>query len=53
MGPAGAIILVGKDCERQICAMAAAGIKTVETPADLGSTLAAALSSGRSLDRPL
>jgi len=44
MGHAGAIISGGQGTAKdKYAAMAAAGIKTVETPADLGSTLAAAL----------
>jgi succinyl-CoA synthetase alpha subunit len=44
MGHAGAIISGGQGTAAdKYAAMAAAGIKTVETPADLGSTLAAAL----------
>jgi succinyl-CoA synthetase alpha subunit len=44
MGHAGAIISGGQGTAKdKYVAMAAAGIKTVETPADLGSTLAAAL----------
>jgi len=44
MGHAGAIIRGGQGTAKdKYAAMAAAGIRTVETPADLGSTLAAAL----------
>lgn len=44
MGHAGAIISGGQGTAKdKYAAMAAAGIKTVETPADLGSTLQAAL----------
>jgi succinyl-CoA synthetase alpha subunit len=44
MGHAGAIISGGQGTAKdKYAAMAAAGIKTVETPADLGSTLAAAI----------
>ena len=44
MGHAGAIISGGQGTAKdKYAAMQAAGIKTVETPADLGSTLAAAL----------
>ncbi len=44
MGHAGAIISGGQGTAKEkYAAMAAAGIHTVETPADLGSTLAAAL----------
>jgi len=44
MGHAGAIISGGQGTTKdKYAAMAAAGIRTVETPADLGSTLAAAL----------
>jgi succinyl-CoA synthetase alpha subunit len=44
MGHAGAIISGGQGTAKdKYAAMAAAGIRTVETPADLGSTLAAAL----------
>src|SRR5579863_5273881 len=44
MGHAGAIISGGQGTAKdKYAAMNAAGIKTVETPADLGSTLAAAL----------
>jgi succinyl-CoA synthetase alpha subunit len=44
MGHAGAIISGGQGtASEKYAAMAAAGIKTVETPADLGSTTAAAL----------
>jgi len=44
MGHAGAIISGGQGTAKdKYSAMAAAGIRTVETPADLGSTLAAAL----------
>jgi len=44
MGHAGAIISGGQGTARdKYAAMAAAGIRTVETPADLGSTVAAAL----------
>jgi len=44
MGHAGAIISGGQGTAKdKYVAMAAAGIRTVETPADLGSTLAAAL----------
>jgi len=44
MGHAGAIISGGQGTAKdKYAAMAAAGIKTVETPADLGSTLASAL----------
>ena len=44
MGHAGAIISGGHGTAKdKYAAMAAAGIKTVETPADLGSTLASAL----------
>ena len=44
MGHAGAIISGGQGTAAdKYAAMAAAGIKTVETPADLGSTLASAL----------
>src|SRR6266480_1509675 len=44
MGHAGAIISGGKGTAKdKYAAMNAAGIRTVETPADLGSTLAAAL----------
>jgi succinyl-CoA synthetase alpha subunit len=44
MGHAGAIISGGQGTAKdKYAAMAAAGIKTVETPADLGSALAAAL----------
>ena len=44
MGHAGAIITGGQGTAKdKYAAMAAAGIRTVETPADLGSTLAAAL----------
>jgi succinyl-CoA synthetase alpha subunit len=44
MGHAGAIISGGQGTAKdKYTAMAAAGIRTVETPADLGSTLAAAL----------
>jgi succinyl-CoA synthetase alpha subunit len=44
MGHAGAIISGGQGTAAdKYAAMAAAGIKTVETPADLGSTLAAAI----------
>ncbi len=46
MGHAGAIISGGQGTAKdKYAAMAAAGIRTVETPADLGSTLAAALKS--------
>ena len=41
MGHAGAIISGGRHRQRQIRAMSAAGIRTVETPAELGSTVAA------------
>jgi succinyl-CoA synthetase alpha subunit len=44
MGHAGAIISGGQGTAKdKYAAMVAAGIRTVETPADLGSTLAAAL----------
>jgi succinyl-CoA synthetase alpha subunit len=44
MGHAGAIISGGQGTAKdKYAAMAAAGIRTVESPADLGSTLAAAL----------
>ena len=44
MGHAGAIISGGQGTAKdKYAAMAAAGIRTVETPADLGSTLAATL----------
>ncbi|MGB9466933.1 MAG: succinate--CoA ligase subunit alpha [Candidatus Acidiferrum sp.] len=44
MGHAGAIITGGQGTAKdKYAAMAAAGIRTVETPADLGSTIAAAL----------
>ena len=44
MGHAGAIISGGQGTAKdKYAAMNAAGIRTVETPADLGSTLAAAL----------
>jgi succinyl-CoA synthetase alpha subunit len=44
MGHAGAIISGGQGTAKdKYAAMAAAGIRTVETPADLGATLAAAL----------
>jgi succinyl-CoA synthetase alpha subunit len=44
MGHAGAIISGGQGTAKdKYAAMQAAGIRTVETPADLGSTLAAAL----------
>ena len=44
MGHAGAIISGGQGTAKdKYAAMAAAGIRTVETPADLGSTLAASL----------
>jgi succinyl-CoA synthetase alpha subunit len=44
MGHAGAIISGGQGTAKdKYAAMQAAGIKTVETPADLGSTLASAL----------
>jgi len=44
MGHAGAIISGGQGTAKdKYAAMAAAGIKTVETPAELGSTLAAAM----------
>ena len=44
MGHAGAIISGGQGTAKdKYAAMAAAGIRTVETPADMGSTLAAAL----------
>jgi len=44
MGHAGAVISGGQGTAKdKYAAMAAAGIRTVETPADLGSTLAAAL----------
>jgi succinyl-CoA synthetase alpha subunit len=44
MGHAGAIISGGQGTAKdKYAAMAAAGIRTVETPADLGSTIAAAL----------
>jgi succinyl-CoA synthetase alpha subunit len=44
MGHAGAIISGGQGTAKdKYAAMAAAGIRTVETPADLGSTMAAAL----------
>ena len=44
MGHAGAIISGGQGTAKdKYTAMAAAGIRTVETPADLGSTVAAAL----------
>ena len=44
MGHAGAIISGGQGTARdKYAAMAAAGIRTVETPADLGSTVAAVL----------
>jgi succinyl-CoA synthetase alpha subunit len=44
MGHAGAIISGGQGTAKdKYAAMAAAGIRTVETPADLGSTVAAAL----------
>jgi succinyl-CoA synthetase alpha subunit len=44
MGHAGAIISGGQGTAKEkYAAMAAAGIRTVESPADLGSTLAAAL----------
>ena len=46
MGHAGAIISGGQGTAAdKYTAMAAAGIKTVQTPADLGSTMAAALKS--------
>jgi succinyl-CoA synthetase alpha subunit len=46
MGHAGAIISGGQGTAKdKYAAMAAAGIRTVETPADLGSTVAAALKS--------
>jgi succinyl-CoA synthetase alpha subunit len=46
MGHAGAIISGGQGTAKdKYAAMAAAGIRTVETPADLGSTIAAALKS--------
>ena len=46
MGHAGAIISGGQGTAKdKYAAMNAAGIRTVETPADLGSTLAAALKS--------
>jgi succinyl-CoA synthetase alpha subunit len=46
MGHAGAIISGGQGTAKdKYAAMAAAGIRTVETPADLGSTLAQALMS--------
>jgi succinyl-CoA synthetase alpha subunit len=46
MGHAGAIISGGQGTAKdKYAAMAAAGIRTVESPADLGSTLAAALKS--------
>ncbi|MGB2590828.1 MAG: succinate--CoA ligase subunit alpha [Candidatus Acidiferrum sp.] len=46
MGHAGAIISGGKGTAKdKYAAMAAAGIRTVDTPADLGSTIAAALKS--------
>jgi succinyl-CoA synthetase alpha subunit len=42
MGHAGAIISGGQGAAKdKYAAMAAAGIRTVESPADLGSTLAA------------
>jgi len=45
MGHAGAIISGGQGTAKdKYAAMAAAGIRTVESPADLGSTLAATLS---------
>ena len=44
MGHAGAIISGGQGTAKdKYAAMAAAGIRCVETPADLGSTAAAAL----------
>ena len=44
MGHAGAIISGGQGTAKdKYAAMAAAGIRTIETPADLGSTMAAAL----------
>ena len=44
MGHAGAIISGGQgNAADKYAAMNAAGIKTVQTPADLGSTVAAAL----------
>ena len=44
MGHAGAIISGGQGTAKdKYAAMQAAGIRTVQTPADLGSTLAAAL----------
>jgi succinyl-CoA synthetase alpha subunit len=44
MGHAGAIISGGQGTAKdKYAAMEAAGIRTVQTPADLGSTLAAAL----------
>jgi succinyl-CoA synthetase alpha subunit len=44
MGHAGAIISGGQGTAKdKYAAMAAAGIRCVETPADLGSTVAAAL----------
>jgi succinyl-CoA synthetase alpha subunit len=44
MGHAGAIISGGQGTAKdKYAAMAAAGIRTIETPADLGSTIAAAL----------
>ena len=46
MGHAGAIISGGQGTAKdKYAAMAAAGIRTVETPADLGSTVALALKS--------
>jgi succinyl-CoA synthetase alpha subunit len=46
MGHAGAIISGGQGTAKdKYAAMSAAGIRTVETPADLGSTIAAALKS--------
>lgn len=46
MGHAGAIISGGQGTAKdKYAAMAAAGIRTVDTPADLGSTIAAALKS--------
>jgi succinyl-CoA synthetase alpha subunit len=44
MGHAGAIISGGQGTAKdKYAAMNAAGIRTIETPADLGSTVAAAL----------
>src|SRR5207245_3541358 len=48
MGHAGAIISGGQGTAKdKYAAMAAAGIRCVETPADLGSTVATALKRGK------